>query len=564
MPRIAALQFATGTDIAHNLSTCLRMIDRAAAGGVQLMVLPEFCNHISWYRDRAQAWDCAVELDDAFLGAIAERARRYRSHILINVSLRREWPLITVTSLLYGPEGTLLGEADKQSLMGHENDFFSPAKCAGGLVETELGKIGFIACRDGISFEPARRLALAGADLLCNSLNSFAFDEASLHVRARAAENRLFMVAANKVGPLVPEAELQQVSAMTAIPQALLYGAGESQVVGPDGRPVIAGRRGQEEVVLAEIPARGARLQASLGALARRRPAIYQRLEMDAEDPTEEAAERIDIALLDPQGEGGAAIERVIALLRALPDNIQLAVLPAVFPQRDAAKNWSRTAALCREAEAQLLEICRERDIQVCTSIIEEAESGWQHLGVLLDGNGRRLSQPQLHRCHLGLPPSGRELQLLDLPWGRVAILTGNDCRYPELARIAALGGAHCLLMPVGAEALGVESHRENLPLLLAARAAENRVCLAAVKGKGGGMVASLEREFTLMEPWQERRFDGNINHPLVTLQRGEVTLASLAPRAAANKMISANTHLLRSRAHKSTKRLLITVKEAG
>ncbi|WOX05889.1 nitrilase-related carbon-nitrogen hydrolase [Microbulbifer pacificus] len=563
MPKVAALQFATGTDIPENLNTCLRMIDSAAAGGAQLMVLPEFCNHISWYRDRERAWKCALDLDGSFLGAIAERARHYRSYILINVSLRRKSPVITVTSLLYGPEGTLLGEADKQSLMGHENDFFVPATRAGGLVETELGKIGFIACRDGISFEPSRRLALAGADILCNSLNSFAFDEASLHVRARAAENRLFMVAANKVGPLVPVSDLQMVSAMTAIPEALLYGAGESQVVGPDGRPVVAGLRGKEEVIFADIPERGERLQLSLGALARRRPLIYQPLEKSAEDPTSVAAEQIGVALVDPQGVGLAAIERAADLVRELPGNIELVLLPAIFPQRDAAKNWSRTAALCREAEARLVEVCRDKGLQVCTSVIQEGENSWQHLGVLLDGTGRRMAQPQLHRCPLGLAPRGRELHTVDLPWGRVAILVGDDGLHPELARMAALDGVHCLLMPLGAETAGMGNKKRNLSLLFSARAAENRVCVAAAAhGAEGGVLATLEREFTLMEPWQERRFDGNINHPLVTPQGGEVTIATLHPCAAANKMISANTHLLRSRAHTSTKRLLLTAEE--
>lgn len=563
MPRVAALQFATGMDIRENLNTCLRMIDQAAVEGAQLMVLPEFCNHISWYRDREQAWDCALHIEGAFLNAIAERAHRYRCYILINVSLRREKPAITVTSLLYGPEGSLLGEADKQSLMGHENDFFVPAVRAGGLVDTEFGKIGFIACRDGISFEPSRRLALAGADLLCNSLNSFAFDEASLHVRARAAENRLFMVAANKVGPLVPAAELAQVSAMTAIPEHLLYGAGESQVVGPDGCPVASGKRGQEGVVFADLPDRGERLQLSLGGLARRRPSLYEPLAAEAEDPAADVAERVEVAMLDPEGEGLSAIVRAIDLLRELPDSVELAVLPALFPERDTAQDWSRTSRLGREAEAQIVAVCRDKRITVCTSVIEHGENGWQHVGVLLDGEGRCMAQPQLHRCSLGLRPSGGELQVMELAWGRVAMLVGNDSLHPELARMAALAGVHCLLAPLGPETAGRGGKTRDLPLLFSARAAENRVCLvAAARGGEGGMSANLEQEFTLMTPWQARRFDGNINKPLVTPQSGEVTIACLHPRAAANKMISANTHLLRSRAHQSTRRLLVTEEE--
>ena len=558
MPKVAALQFATGTEVDENLATCIRMIDAAAAAGARLMVLPEFCNRISWYRDQDQAWESAVELQGPFLAAIAERARCHRCYVLINVSLRRVKPAITVTSLMYGPSGELLGEADKQSLMGHENDFFVPATRAAGLVDTELGRIGFVACRDGISFEPARRLALAGADLLCNSLNSFAFDEASLHVRARAAENRLFMVAANKVGPLVPETELAQVSAMTSIPQALLYGAGESQVVGIDGRPLVQGRRGVEQIVMGELPDRDARLRLSMGALARRRPALYEGLRQSAVAPKHNAADSVDIALLDPAGEGEEAIARAEALIMGLPDRVALAVLPACFPVHDVAEDWPRTLELCGLAEARLSAVCRRKGISVCTSVIEEGEYGWHHVGLLLDENGRCMVQPQLHRCPLGLAPGGTELQVCDLPWARVALLVGDDCLYPELARIAALRGVHCLLVTPASGLRRKGERGPNLPLLLAARAAENRVCLVAATTAGeGGLLASLEQEFTLMEPWQQRRFDGYINQPLITSQQGEVTIATLHAAAAINKMLSANTHLLRNRAHQSTEHLL-------
>lgn len=47
MARVAALQFASTTDVDENLATCLRMIDRARQHRPQLMVLPEFSNHIS-------------------------------------------------------------------------------------------------------------------------------------------------------------------------------------------------------------------------------------------------------------------------------------------------------------------------------------------------------------------------------------------------------------------------------------------------------------------------------------------------------------------------------------
>ena len=68
--------------------------------------------------------------------------------------------------------------------------------------------------------------SLRGGQLLCNSLNSFASDEASLHIPVRAAENKVFVAAANKVGPLVPPEMVVPISEATGIPVKFLDGAG--------------------------------------------------------------------------------------------------------------------------------------------------------------------------------------------------------------------------------------------------------------------------------------------------------------------------------------------------
>lgn len=54
MTRVAAVQFATADSVEDNLATCQRRVDEAAATGAAVNVLPEFCNHLSWYRDHAR------------------------------------------------------------------------------------------------------------------------------------------------------------------------------------------------------------------------------------------------------------------------------------------------------------------------------------------------------------------------------------------------------------------------------------------------------------------------------------------------------------------------------
>ncbi|MFD2352060.1 nitrilase-related carbon-nitrogen hydrolase [Nonomuraea ferruginea] len=130
------------------------------------------------------------------------------------------------------------------------------------------------ACMEGVINEVTRGLAVRGAQILLNSLNSFATDEASLHVPVRAAENKVWVVAANKVGPLIPADRLAQVGAGLGVPVGWLHGAGESQIVAPDGTVVARAPRTGEAVVVADIdPAAADAGRARL--LATRRPARY-------------------------------------------------------------------------------------------------------------------------------------------------------------------------------------------------------------------------------------------------------------------------------------------------
>ena len=51
--KVAAVQFHVGPEISKNLDTALRMIDTAAQKQPDLVVLPEFINHCSWYDESA-------------------------------------------------------------------------------------------------------------------------------------------------------------------------------------------------------------------------------------------------------------------------------------------------------------------------------------------------------------------------------------------------------------------------------------------------------------------------------------------------------------------------------
>ena len=551
MVRVAALQFASGTDVEQNLATCLRMIDSAQSCSPQLLVLPEFSNHISWYDDAEHAWQVSVERDGPFLSAIGQRAARYRCYIVINVSLRRAGRILTVSSVMFDPGGGVVAIADKQTLMGHENTWFTRATTTSEVITTPFGRLAMFPCRDGVTCETPRALALRGAQLFCDSLNTFALDEASLHVPARAPENKVFLVAANKIGPLIPEHLLQAVSEQTHIPLRFLSGAGESQIVSPAGEILAKGPRDEEAVVVADLDLSETRDKSrpdGTDLFAARRPQLYRALQAPSVAPVcGPAAAQVTVACLAPGSVGEAALDELPGLVAGLPGDAVLAVLPELFCYdqslgRDGAADKRRADA----AVSVLQAACEQRpQLLLCTSLVLPVGAGLGVVAVLVGAGGVVASQPQLHACaRFSWAQQGEKLQPVDLPWGRLAMITGDDSVYPELVKVAALQGAHVCAVPLQLQ----EPWEETFGLR--SRAAENRLCVVASSrplGDRAGLIADLEREFTLMTQWQERRFDGYINAPVVTEQRpgATLTVAQIHPQAACDKLMSQDTDLL-------------------
>jgi predicted amidohydrolase len=184
----------------------------------------------------------------------------------------------------------------------------------------------------------------------------------------------------------------------------------------------------------------------------------------------------------------------------------------------------------------------------LCASLVLPVADGYGVVAVLVGDTGLVAQQPQLHACaRFPWARLGEELSLVDLPWGRLALIAGDDTVYPELVKVAALRGAHVMAVPLQCQ----ESWEERYGLR--SRAAENRICVVAsslpLRGRSG-LIADLEREFTLMTEWHQRRFDGYINAPLVTPQKpGEaVTVAAIQPLSACDKLMSERTDLLLDR----------------
>jgi predicted amidohydrolase len=415
--------------------------------------------------------------------------------------------------------------------MGNENNFLEKATEIAPILSTDIGNVGMYACMDGVIPEVARALAVRRPQILLNSLNSFAHDEASLHIPVRAAENKVYVIAANKVGSLVPEGMREAVAAKLKIDPSFLEGAGESQIVAPDGTVLAKAPKKGEAVVFADIEVDFADKKLrpdGTDIFTSRRPELYKPIGDEPKDSKKKVgAENLLVGVIQVSGQGKEAVEEAKKYVAEAESNqVKLIVLPELFHLKE------NDDEMIRELQSVM------KDSFVVTSIVEDN----QHVGVMFDKNRILLKQPQLHYSERhAWSKLGNELNIFDTEFGRVAIIVGNDAIYPETFRLAALQEVDVACVPT----MILETWETEFGFK--ERAAENRMNVIVASKKDSGIYAITE-DFTLWTEWKNRPFDGNINYPVVTMAHDGLTTAVIHPAASINKMVSHRTDVLNGR----------------
>jgi predicted amidohydrolase len=499
---------------------------------------------------------------------------------------------ISVTSCLFSPLGKIIQQVDKDTLTGHENDFFISASSVAEVVTTPFGKLGLLAGSDSMTFSAPRRLALSGAHLLCNSINTFAIDQSNLHDPARACENRVFLATANKVGSLVPDNKLQAkalneiISAPSAVPQEFFMAVGQSQIVSPDGKVLAKLTTNEEGFIFADVDVSAAEVGFNnklrpdgTELIQQRRPELYQGLTaaIKQKAPTNkvfqheqviehnsQVATTANVAIFATYKSNEQAIEDVCHYIENnLSDIIQL---PELFFVADKtitndARQLTKIERLSKQLIDQVSSVLRPFQY-LCTSLVIEGI----HQAVLISKHGLLATQQQLHFCkRYQWTALGDELNIIELPLEQgsisLAMLTADDANIAEIVKVAALSDIHLLLVPFDIqEACEVEYS-------LLSRAVENRICIVAASReksfandlpsenannnaanknkikthKSTGLIANLSTDFAFLPQWQAPKFTGYINQPLVKYQYGKITKAVIHPLAACNKGMAKN-----------------------
>lgn len=262
----------------------LQRIERAAACGARLVVLPE--GTVPAYVIGYEPYDPSPT--ERAIEELREIARRTRSVIVVGAA-RQDGGRLYNGALTIDGDGSVAGWADKQFLWHFDRQWFS----AGERLEpirTQIGTIGALVCADGRIPTIARTLVDRGAEILVmptawvssgRNPNDLENAQADLLVRVRAKENRVPFVAANKAG----------------VERGCVLYCGKSQIVAADGTLTALASQDGDDTLAAKVElARPAAQRAHLPAPSSRTACARSiRIAISAIAPTAATPERLRI-----------------------------------------------------------------------------------------------------------------------------------------------------------------------------------------------------------------------------------------------------------------------------
>ncbi len=251
------------TEVAGNLQRLSHAAADAARSGADLLICPEM--FLTGYDIGALAARRLAEpRDGASATAIAGIAVKTGVSILYGYpELGAENEIFNAVQLI-GADGTRLGNYRKTHLFGAiDRSMFSVPAGEFELLELSGWRLGMLICYDVEFPENARRLALAGADLiLVPTANMSPYEVVpNTIVPARAFENQIYVAYANYCGR---EGEIEY--------------CGLSCIASPDGADLVRAGRG-EAMIIGELDRERMAASRRINTyFADRRPELYQPL----------------------------------------------------------------------------------------------------------------------------------------------------------------------------------------------------------------------------------------------------------------------------------------------
>jgi len=200
---VSIIQMDVRNDVDECIKNSSEFLDRAASTGSKFIILPELW--LCGYANNLQ--EIARKYYDKVTSNLSEFAARHDLYIIGSIPTatdgkRRKAPAVHNTAHLIGPEG-MVGTYDKVHLikiMG-EDKIFQPGN-RWKVFHTKYADVGIVICYDLRFPGLTRILTVNGARMIVvPSAWPYPRIQAYRHLMvARAIENQLFMVSANRVG----------------------------------------------------------------------------------------------------------------------------------------------------------------------------------------------------------------------------------------------------------------------------------------------------------------------------------------------------------------------------
>ncbi len=175
------------------VARALQLAYSAAEMGADIICLPESLNTVALTDPQARA---EAAKSTSFLVDFQALCSRHGTYALVPV-IHLAGGRVTNTAFLLARDGTIVGSYDKVHTTATERETLGV--CAGDrypVFDLDFGRVGVMTCYDGCFPEPARILALQGAEvILFPSLQrSYTETHLDLQVRSRAYDNFAYVV----------------------------------------------------------------------------------------------------------------------------------------------------------------------------------------------------------------------------------------------------------------------------------------------------------------------------------------------------------------------------------
>jgi hypothetical protein len=279
---VAALQMGpAGSSIAETTDRIVALIDKAAALGVTLGVLPELALTPYFAAEIHADLDPYVSIsqNQAALAAIMARAQQHAMSLVLPYAEQTEDGLFNSMSFIHR-QGSHAGTFRKMHIPGEiepkpdakitilEKRYFKPGNLGFGVYDVGAVKIGGLICYDRRFPEAYRSLSINGADIIAVGYNTPVMPGSTLG-KARKSSELAITAGAYYTGTTI-------IAAGKAGKENGVRFIGRSFVAGPDGSILARAKTNHDEVVPAEIDLdRQAKIRERWGFSRNRRLADY-------------------------------------------------------------------------------------------------------------------------------------------------------------------------------------------------------------------------------------------------------------------------------------------------